>query len=544
MTLVLAVAIPLVAAILILVAGARLPRLVLALIGTAAPAFTLGTVVALAQSFAAGKTELIADLGPWLPLRGADLALRVDPPAVPLMLAVTAVAALIAIAMLVDAPRDSDARSFAGLALIVAGALVVVTARDLILLVAGFGMVGASGAVLAGGASWSAEAARDRAVSLVTARLGDACLLVAALAALALFQTVDLQQISDRLAAIDLAAPAQNALLAASVLIIIAAASRSGLLPFSGASADGHAPASSVAAATLASASGVLLLLRTAGALHPSALASTGALGAATALVASAASLAAVRREPSRTSALLGAAVAALSASLFAATLVTVVVLFARTAGLVAPAPRLRWLRGASAVVALAVASVALSDHPATTTVLLAATALEAFGAAREARTSAPDGTRRDLALSVLAATGLGAATVVAAGALGGGLSLGSAPTAPSGTSALVLALVAVLGGTIAGTSRLRLPARAAAVSRAVVQLDALRDGTARSFASAALIAERGSDLVVERTLHAVARIAVRAGEASRAFGAGSAWAQEALLIAATAAVVAYWIAR
>jgi len=544
MTLVLAVAIPLAAAILIVIAGARLPRAALALIGTGAPAFTLGTVVAMAQSFAAGKTELVADLGPWLPLRGADLALRVDPPAVPLLIAITATAALIAIAALVDAQRDAAGRTFAGLALVVAGLLVVVTARDLILLVVGFGVAGASGAVLVGGAARSAEAARDRAVALVTARLGDACLLVAALAALALFQTVDLRQITDRLAAIDLAAPAQNALLVASVLVIVAVASRSGLLPFNGTSGDVHAPASAAAAAMLAASSGVVLLLRTVGALHPSAVAIVGALGAATALVASAASLSAVRREPSRTSALFGAAAAALSGSLFAATLVLIVALLARTAGIVASNSRVPWLGGASTVVALATASVSLPDHPATTTVLLAATALAAFGAAREAREATWSATRRDLARATVAVAALGAGIVVAAGALGGAISLGSTPTTASGGSVLAFVIVAVLGGTILGLSRLRLPARVAAASRAVLQLDALRDATSRSFAAAALIVERGSDLVIERGLHGLARGAARAGEAARAFDAGSAWAHEALLIAATAAIVAYWIAR
>lgn len=544
MTLVLAIAIPLAAAIVILIAGARLPRAALALIGTGAPAFALGTVVAMAQAFAAGKTELVADLGPWLPLRGADLALRVDPPAVPLLIALTAAASLIAVAAVVDAPRDAAARSFAGLALVVASVLVVVTARDLILLLVGFGAAGASGAVLIGGTSRSAEAARDRAVSLVTARLGDACLLVAALAALALFQTVDLQQIGGRLAGIDLAATAQNALLASSALIVVAAASRSGLLPWNGASGDAQAPASSGAAAMLAASSGVLLLLRTAGALHPSAVASVGALGAATALVASAASLSAVRREASRTSALFGAAAAALSASLFAATLVLTVVLFARTAGLVAADPRARWLRGASTVVALAVASASLADHAATTSVLLVATAFAAFGAAREAKESWHQDARRDLARTAVAAIALGAAIVVAAGALGGGLSLGTAPDATTTAATFMLALVAVLIGVLAEMSPLRLPARATAFSRAVLQLDGLRDATSRSFAGAALIVERGSDLIIERGLHGLARGTARASDAARAFGAGSAWAHEALLIAATAAIVAYWIAR
>ena len=97
MTLVLALALPLVSAVLIVVFGRWLGRRLIALVAVIPLALAFGSAVAIAQAFIAGKTSLVADLGPWLPLHGADLLLRVEGPGVALLVAVTGIATLIAV---------------------------------------------------------------------------------------------------------------------------------------------------------------------------------------------------------------------------------------------------------------------------------------------------------------------------------------------------------------------------------------------------------------------------------------------------------------
>jgi hypothetical protein len=91
MTLALVVALPLAGAVLIALIGGRLGARTIGAIATLFLTGSFGAAVAIAQAFAAGKTSLVAEIGPWLPVRGADLALVMDPAMVPLVLMVTGV---------------------------------------------------------------------------------------------------------------------------------------------------------------------------------------------------------------------------------------------------------------------------------------------------------------------------------------------------------------------------------------------------------------------------------------------------------------------
>src|SRR5262245_2416824 len=120
MTLLIAVAAPLVSVIAIVIAGRWLSRVFLAAFGVGPLVVAFAGAVVLAQSFAAGKTSLTAQIGSWLPLRGADLTLRVEPPSAPLLVAIAGVAALVGLAELADLTARSR-RALVGLALLGAG---------------------------------------------------------------------------------------------------------------------------------------------------------------------------------------------------------------------------------------------------------------------------------------------------------------------------------------------------------------------------------------------------------------------------------------
>lgn len=289
MTLVLVAAVPLASAAFLALAGGRLGPRTASAIGTAAIAFSFGVALAIAQAFAAGKTSLVAELGAWLPLRGADLALRADTLSVPLLLMLTGISALIALASVPDAAAGRGTqRYYVVLDLAVFAMVLVVLARDLVLLLAGWELLGVCGALLVAHRRELPAAAAAGVRSLVVGRVGDAAFLVGTLAMLALFRTVDIEQISGRLATITLTEASQSALLAASLLLVVAALARSAQLPLHAWSADpANAPATASAFLHAAvGASGVVLLLRLSPSLHPAALLAASAIGAITAIVA------------------------------------------------------------------------------------------------------------------------------------------------------------------------------------------------------------------------------------------------------------------
>jgi NADH:ubiquinone oxidoreductase subunit 5 (subunit L)/multisubunit Na+/H+ antiporter MnhA subunit len=380
MTLVLVVAVPLAAAFVILVAGGRMRRGAIGTIGAAAPAFAFGISAATMQTITTGAGEVVADLGPWLPLRGSGLALRADDTTMPLVLAFTAIATLIAVAALAGVPRESARQFYVALDVLVAAAVVSLMAGDLMLLLASWSAVGVCGASMAGNAARSADAARDGMASLVMARLGEAGLLVASLGLLALFQTLDIPQIGARLSQIVLGPSTEQALAIASVLIVAAAASRVGLAPFGAWLGDPARTSAPVAAAlhALVLPTGVVLVLRLIEVVRHDVLVFAVALGATTALLAAAASLGSSRVEAWRTTAVLGAVFAVLGAGPATLVLVLIAAMLVRAAGLLA---RRGELGGVGAAVVIAAGVVASIDRPVIAFALGVAAALVLFGA-------------------------------------------------------------------------------------------------------------------------------------------------------------------
>src|SRR6185503_3079542 len=476
MTLVLVVAVPLAAAIVILIAGGRLRRGAIGSIGAAAPAFAFGISAATAQAVASGTGDLVADLGPWLPLRGSGLVLRADAATMPVALALTAVATLIAVVGLSEIPREGARRFYVALDTLVAAGLVLLWAGDLVLLLAAWSAIGICGAALAGSATRSADGARDGMVSLVMARLGDAGLLVATLMLFGLFQTLDIEQIAGRLATITIAPSAERALTIASVLIVATAAARLGLAPFAAWLGDVSRTPAPIAAATgaLVMPTGIVLLIRLVEITRADVMAFAVALGGATALFAAAASLGASRVEAWRTAAVLGAVVAALGVGGSTLVLLLIAAMVARAVGLLASRRELASGLGSALVVALA--GIVSAERPA------------------------------------LAVTLLGGAALLVASAL--------------------------------RVPRIALPARVSAVAGAAARLDGLPVLVARVFESVTLLADRGGEAVIDRALRAAASLLGALSRRVRGLGVGPAWAHPALLVAATAALVAYWVAR
>lgn len=300
MTLVLLVAVPLAAGAGLALGSARLGGRLAGALVTAALAFSFGIAGALAQAFAAGATSLVAEGGAWLPIRGSGLALRAEPLSVPLILLITGVAALIAFASLGERWEDrvsgggGGPRYFATFALLAFALLLVVLARDLVLLLAGWGLVGLFAALLiAHRREGLLESAAGR-TAFVVARLSDAALLIAVFAFLGMFHTTDVEQIAARLGAITLTADADRELRSASLLVVVAALARSAQPPFQR-WLTGTAEARPGAAAlvqSLSVATGAVLLLRLAPILHPTALLLAAAAGAAAAILGGLAALA------------------------------------------------------------------------------------------------------------------------------------------------------------------------------------------------------------------------------------------------------------
>jgi hypothetical protein len=339
MTALLLVAAPLVAAGIVLLIGPRGPRALVATIAVAAPAFAFGAALAIAQGLSTGRDAISVDFGRWLPLRGADIALRVEPAAVPLLVALTATATVIAIFALRDVPHATSAGFFVSFELLVAGALGVVVAANLVVLLAAWGIVGTAVAQLTRGRDNGATSARDGAAALVIARLSDACLLLATIALLALVQTVDLAELIARVGGVALVPTAQRVVFTASTLIAVAAAARIGLLPFTLWLPD-SGPRSTSLAVSFANGVGALLLFRVLPLLDANALTVLAWAGAVTAIVASAMCLARPRGSQLRAAAELGGAVAALVVTATAGIAVVVASLVARIVA--ASLPR-RW---------------------------------------------------------------------------------------------------------------------------------------------------------------------------------------------------------
>ena len=486
MTLALMVGTPLAVALLLVVVGARMGRGSAGIVGAGALVVAFASAAAVAQAFVGGKTFVVAELGQWLPIRGADSALRVDQPLVPILLGITAIAALIGIWAAGSLRHDGGAaRFFIALDLLVAALLVVLMARDLILLVAGWQMVGVSAYLLIAQERQRPEAAFAAARAFVVARAADASLLVAVCALLALFQTVDIEQLAARLATTRLAPTAENGLLGASALIVLAALARAAQMPFQSWLPDRtQAPSPSVAAShALVTMSGAILLIRLAPLLHAGALS-----GAATVGIVSAA-------------------------------LAMVAAMTARSAS------RERWLTIAQLGIVIAACGL---GSAATTVIVLAAsvsraaTVLVAGGSLWLARL---------VSLLGLVATS--------------GVLLASAAPTPLGVglvTVIVLAVIEALLDLRRGRADASAPLGRAAA--AVRRLDVTDEWIRAAVRVGARLMEQGGEFGLGAAAGALVHTARRASVAAGSFQRASVWTHEALLIVTAVAVVVYWIVR
>ena len=486
MTLALLVGTPLAVALLLVVVGARMGRGPAGIVGAGAIFVAFASAAAVAQAIAGGRTEIVADLGQWLPIRGADSGLRVDPSTLPLLLAVTAIATFIGIWAAASLRRDPGAaRFFIALDLLAAALLVVLMARDLIFLVAGWQMVGVSAYLLIAQERQRPEASFAAARAFVVARAGDVSLLVAVCALLALFQTVDIEQLAARLATTRLAPAAENGLLAASLLVVLAALARAAQLPFQSWLPDRtQAPAPSVAAIhALVTMTGAILLIRLSPLLHAGALSGAATVG------------------------LGGSALAMLAA------------MTAR------PASRERWLTTAQFGIVIAACSLGSASTifiVLAASVSRAATALVAGPAPWLAR--------------VVSLLGL----VATSGAL-----LAGAVPIPLGVGLVILIVLAVIEAAL--DLRRSMVVASASIGRATAAvrvLDVGDDSIRAAFGGVAKLMEQGGEQSLGAVADALARIARRASVAAGSFQRATVWTHESLLLVTAVAVVVYWIAR
>jgi NADH:ubiquinone oxidoreductase subunit 5 (subunit L)/multisubunit Na+/H+ antiporter MnhA subunit len=279
-TLVLCAALPLLAAAIIAVAGGVIGRRGAAAISSAALALAFGACLAIGQAFAAGKASLVAEIGPWLPVRGGDLALGVDATTLPLLIATTFVSAIIAI----GSWRAPQTAAYHVAILLGTGALVVTfTAANLGLFAAAFGLLSAAAYIARSHDHERASAAAGAEGAFVVDRLGDAAFLLATLGYLALFRTLDLTEIATRVVAPRVAdAP----FIVPSALLCGAVLAKSAQLPFHAKAAGlRETPLGLATFGALTFTASAVALVRVSALLHPGVLAAAAALGALTAIV-------------------------------------------------------------------------------------------------------------------------------------------------------------------------------------------------------------------------------------------------------------------
>ncbi len=584
MTLWLAVAAPLAGAILIAVAGGALGRRGVAAVGAGALAVSFGASVALAQAFAAGRTSLVADLGPWLPLRGSALALRLDPSTVPLILVTTAVAALLALHSIGSLSRtEGTRRYFAALDLIVSATLLVILARDLVLLLAGCEIAAASAYLLITHRAWRPGDADAGIRSFVTGRVGDAALLLGAFVLLGLFGTADLDEIGSRLAAIRLTSPADSTLFVATALLVSGALARSAQLPFHGwlpATLAAPEPAAALLHTVSGIQVGVIVLVRLAPLLHPGALVLAAAIGGATALLGAIVSLAesdrrrAIAWSTASHAGLMFAAVGAgapgvalfqlLSHALAKATLLLAPDVAerapnARAFGFVSGVLGLGLLPPAATFFSASALASAFADRPLLLGVLLAVALVSGLRAARliastflapatgarvsHARGSGPLALVPVVSLGVLAAGTLTFGGLVFAGAV----SLGTAVAPTALTTGQIAVAAASLAGAAVGLwsygrrPRALTPSRPSLALARMSRADAL---VARGFAAlAGLLAIEGEG-IVRRSVDALGWLVQRGALITGRIESGGVRADQAVLWTAVVTLLAYWTLR
>jgi len=594
-TLALVVVIPLANAIAIAVLGGRLGRRTLGILTTAALLLSFGAGASMIVTLR-DRPTVDAFIATWLPLPGADLALTVDSAMLAVALAMAGVSALIALYSIGYLARDRGLqRYFSAFSLLVGGMLLVVLGANLLLVVAGWELAGAAAYLLVGHHRDHPAAAAAAAKLFVIDRIGDAALVAGTLLLLAEFHTVDLAQLSG--VALEHGSTVGGGPLIASVLLLIGALAKSAQAPFHGWLADATEATTPVSALlqTVSVAGGVVLLMRLRSVLVPDVLQAAAIVGGVTAF--GAALVAIAQRDVRRVLAwstisqvglmFVAAGVGALFATRFQliahAVVKAVLVLgagsvrratgdesdLARRGGI---GWRMRWTAGAFGIGTLAlvgippaagffgiaaIVSAAFSESDALLTALaLLAVAASAFAgvrlfglmfAAPPAAVRGSDAPRRlqDASLVLLAAGALGFGAVVSAGLLP--IGSGPADEAPvwlqGATFAVVLASSAAAWlGYRHGLGRAARIERAMRWARGGLGVDGLyARAVVMPFGAVARELDDGAERVNEWIVGGIGALGYRASRAMRGTSPASARAQQALLLAGTVVLVAFW---
>ena len=603
MTLALLVALPLAGAVLTAVAGGLVGRRTVGSIATLFIALSFGAAVAMAQAFAAGKTQLVAELGPWLPIRGADLSLVITPVTVPLVLMVTGVSTLIALYSIGYLAHDTGVRRyFAAIDLFVFAMLLIVVASNLLLLFAGWELVGLCSYLLIAHWRHRPAAAAAGVKAFVVNRVGDAAFLVGIFMFLGLVNTVDLAEITRRVqpALQQLTVEANAQLFAASVLLLIGALAKSAQLPLHvwlPDAMEGPTPVSALIHAATMVTAGVVLLVRLGSVLHPDVLFGAAIIGVITALFAAVVALAQIDHKRvlawSTISQIglmfVGAGVGAAFAALFhliahaffkaALFLGSGSVMHAtdeeldirRLGGLArrTPLTTIAFACGAAGLAALPPAAgffskeaiaAAVMDRPILLVGVLATSALSALYAARlfalvfvappssdQARHAHESPPVMLVPLLALAAGALVFGALVAGGTVPLGVTPSAeAPLALSLTSAALALAFAAAGLAIYWRGpRAIVPARVSNAARAGFGFDTLYLAAAVIPVRAiAQVLEQGSEALVQLIADLVGRAVIAGSALVRRMQGGYVRSYEALLLAAAVALLAYWSIR
>lgn len=598
MTLLLLPLLPLAGACVIALAGGRLGGRWIGAIGTAAIAIAFAVALSLVPGIA-DRPRLDASLGPWLPIPGADLSLVLEGAGLALALMVTGVSTLIALYSIGYLPRGPGAqRYFVALDLFVAAMLLVVLGGNLVLLFAGWELVGLCSYLLIGHERERPAAGAAAMKAFVVNRVGDAAFLVGIFTFAATAHTVDLAEL--RVAAIEHLRPeTAPAFLVASALLLVGALAKSAQLPLHvwlPDAMEGPTPVSALIHAATMVTAGVVLLIRLRAILSPEVLIAAAAIGAVTAVFG--AVVATTQRDLKRVlawstisqvglmfvAAGLGAVFAALfhliAHAFFKATLFLGAGAVIHATGGEQDLARLgglgRRLRsvavlfgiGAIGLAALPPASgffskeaiaVAALDQPVLLAAVLLTGALSAFYAARlftlvflaPAGGPAPShGTPivMGIPLALLALLTLAFGALVAAQVV----PLGVGPETEAPEWVLLISSLLGVGGAILGWHRYRhgLPTardreRVTAWVAGGLGVDRLYHAVfAAPFAKVARGLERGAEVANERGVDGVAGLIGRGSDRIRLLQAGSVRGYEALLLTGAAVLLAFWSLR
>ena len=285
MTLAAVVGLPLAGAVLIALAGGTLGRRTIGVIASVAILLSFGAAASMVASMRSSPL-LEARLAPWLPVPGADFALVLDSSMLAVTLMITGVSALISIYSIGYLAKDRGAqRYFATLDLFVASMLLIVLASNLVLLFAGWELVGLCSYLLIGHFRDRPAAANAAVRAFVVNRVGDAAFLAGILLILVSFHTVDLAQIAG--VAVEHGSSGTDVVVVASALLLVGALAKSAQLPLHvwlPDAMEGPTPVSALIHAATMVTAGVVLLVRMRSALAPDVLEAAALIGGVTAL--------------------------------------------------------------------------------------------------------------------------------------------------------------------------------------------------------------------------------------------------------------------